>query len=395
MVWSNPVIPVFCKKLFIMNVLTRTLLVLGLLPLVNCTDKPETTTAAIPVNEAYELRRIALEPGYSELDTFSVADGLARAEKEGLYGYIDSSGKEIVPLKNYNVQAFYDGLGLVEETQGVFYFVDKTGKKVIDLAGYENAFSFVDGYATVAKADGYGLIDKTGKEVIPCTAGSAIWPVSPGNFILDGKDGKLVVNAQGQPTLPFTGFGDLYYDKDNNQYAFNKGDGWVIAAPDGTVKQKVDCDGLIFNSGAYFLSKTTDTAGTVNAVMNGKGEFIVPYGKYYSINSTVADGLICVGNKTGETPTEESGISIVNQKVGYIDLTGKEVVPLQYEDIMADFSEGLAAVQLNGKQGYIDRTGKLVIPATYDRCGSFSNGYAKVVTADIPSYIDKTGKEVQ
>ena len=57
-----------------------------------------------------------------------------------------------MPIKNYNVQDFHEGLGLVEETEnGPIYFVDRTGKKVIDLAGYENAFSFQQGYASVAK----------------------------------------------------------------------------------------------------------------------------------------------------------------------------------------------------------------------------------------------------
>ena len=39
------------------------------------------------------------------------------------------------------------------------------------------------------------------------------------------------------------------------------------------------------------------------------------------------------------------------------------------------FSEGLAAVKLNGKYGYINRTGKIVIPARYTVAKSFRKGY--------------------
>lgn len=378
-----------------MNKLMMTLSAITGFLVIGCTDKKTGDETKVPLNELLEHKRISLQANYTGLDSFSTTDLLARAEKDGLYGYVDTSGKEIVPIKNYNVQDFHDGLGLVEETEnGPLYFVDKTGKKVIDLAGYENAFSFQNGYASVAKNNGYGLIDKTGKEVIPCISGSAIFPLSAGNFILDGKDGKTVVNAQGQQTLPFKKFGDLYFDEANNQYAFQDDKGWLVAAPDGNVKFRIDADGLIFNGGAYFLSKTIDTAGTVNAVMNGKGEIVVPYGKYYAINSIMSDGRICVGSKTGETAGAEAGVTNINQKIGYVDIAGKEIIPLQYEDAMMDFSEGLAAVLQNGKFGYIDVSGKMVIPAKYDNAANFQNGFAKVTDLGSEIYIDKKGSEI-
>jgi hypothetical protein len=40
-------------------------------------------------------------------------------------------------------------------------------------------------------------------------------------------------------------------------------------------------------------------------------------------------------------------------KYGFIDNTGKEVIPLKYDKV-EDFCEGLAHVQLNGKWGYIE-----------------------------------------
>jgi hypothetical protein len=350
---------------------------------------------SLPPTKAFALKRIALLSQFTEIDTFSVADGIARAEKEGKYGFIDSTGKEVVPCTNYNVQDFHDGLGLVQETEdGGLYFVDKTGKKVIDLAGYENAFSFQNGYATVAKSDGYGLIDKTGKETIPCKSSSGIFMISPGNYIADIGTEKTIVNGEGKATLPFKGFDEIYFDKVNSQYAYSKEGKWVIAAPDGAIKVNVDAAGLIHNNGMYFLSKTTEGKGTENAVMNGKGEMVIPYGKYYSINTSAPDGMICVGVKTGETP-ESDGVTVINQKIGYCDLTGKEVIPPQFEDVMFDFSEGLCVVQVKGQKGYIDKTGKLVIPAQYEKAGNFQHGYAKVTSALGDEHIDKTGKKVQ
>ena len=121
-----------------------------------CKEKPVTVEIKKPMNEAFEEKRIQLLSNYTYIDPFSTDEGVARVEKDAKYGYIDSTGKEIVPVTNYNVQSFSEGLGLVEESEGSFYFVDKTGKKIIDLSAYSNAFSFADGYSTVEKHDHYG-----------------------------------------------------------------------------------------------------------------------------------------------------------------------------------------------------------------------------------------------
>ena len=53
------------------------------------------------------------------------------------------------------------------------------------------------------------------------------------------------------------------------------------------------------------------------------------------------------------------------------------VIPYQFDEA-ENFSEGLAAVQLNQKSGYIDKTGKIVIPLSFDHACNFSDGLASV-----------------
>jgi hypothetical protein len=83
-------------------------------------------------------------------------------------------------------------------------------------------------------------------------------------------------------------------------------------------------------------------------------------------------------------------------KYGYIDKTGKVVIPGKWE-LAANFSEGLAAVKDdNGKYGYIDKMGKLIIPCKWEDAGFFSKGLAPVMeNLFISWYIDKTGKIVR
>lgn len=90
-------------------------------------------------------------------------------------------------------------------------------------------------------------------------------------------------------------------------------------------------------------------------------------------------------------------------KAGYIDKTGKVVIPAEY-GTTGEFSEGLAAVEKDGKFGFIDKTEKAVIPFQYSWAaysssmfrplGEFHEGLATVLKDGKFGYINKTGKEV-
>lgn len=54
-----------------------------------------------------------------------------------------------------------------------------------------------------------------------------------------------------------------------------------------------------------------------------------------------------------------------------------EVVPPRY-DVVWDYQEGRAAVELAGKWGFLDREGNEVIPPRYDGVFAFSGGLAVV-----------------
>lgn len=84
---------------------------------------------------------------------------------------------------------------------------------------------------------------------------------------------------------------------------------------------------------------------------------------------------------------------------GFQNRAGKIQIEPIYNDAY-DFSEGLAAVSLNGKIGYINQSGIFVIPPRYDMARPFSEGIAHVVIIEEQErtwdaqYIDTTG-EVQ
>ncbi|MDR0954646.1 MAG: WG repeat-containing protein [Rikenellaceae bacterium] len=97
--------------------------------------------------------------------------------------------------------------------------------------------------------------------------------------------------------------------------------------------------------------------------------------------------------------SEGLALVIINGKWGYIDKTGRKVIAPKYDDAWV-FFEGLAAVKINDewgyndKWGYIDKTGQKAIAPKYDDAGYFSEGLTIVKINDKWGYIDKTGREV-
>jgi hypothetical protein len=79
---------------------------------------------------------------------------------------------------------------------------------------------------------------------------------------------------------------------------------------------------------------------------------------------------------------------------GYCDSTKAILIAPKYEDALF-FSEGFAAVRLNGKYGYIDSTGRMVIPPRFYFGCTFENGFAVVFNENnLFTYIDTTGKKI-
>jgi hypothetical protein len=92
--------------------------------------------------------------------------------------------------------------------------------------------------------------------------------------------------------------------------------------------------------------------------------------------------VVCTGGTMKPNPLL-SGLEVLsNRKYGYIDPTGRLVIPGEY-DLACSFSEGLAVVQIGdgicrARYGFIDADGIRIIPLTLTSAGSFRNGLAVV-----------------
>lgn len=108
----------------------------------------------------------------------------------------------------------------------------------------------------------------------------------------------------------------------------------------------------------------------------------------------------------------DRALVIVKDQYGFIDRTGKVIVPLQYRLPQAldfygsiaryRFSRGFAVFTDAGRCGYIDRFGKTIVKPQYQNCHPFdAQGIAQVETGfDLKtavyqsSYINSTGRVI-
>jgi len=98
--------------------------------------------------------------------------------------------------------------------------------------------------------------------------------------------------------------------------------------------------------------------------------------------------------------------AMIGYKLGLVDSLGNKILANEYNEIN-DFHEGLAPVRvftklIDGlgypeisKWGFINESGKIVIPLVYDNVSAFSLGKAKVEKDGDTFYINKRGERVE
>lgn len=66
------------------------------------------------------------------------------------------------------------------------------------------------------------------------------------------------------------------------------------------------------------------------------------------------------------------------------------IIAARFQDA-GDFSEGLAAVKIEGKWGYVDKDGQMVIPPAFERASDFREGLSWVDQHGKCGFIDRSG----
>ena len=127
------------------------------------------------------------------------SDKVVAIKKDGLYGLVDFTGKEIVPPQYGDISSFSEGKAIVKRDN--FYgVIDETGKEIVP-PHYDKVFPFINGKAIVEKKYLYGFIDETGKEIVPLQY-DFVTRFSEGRAIVKKDNFRGVIDKEGREIVP-------------------------------------------------------------------------------------------------------------------------------------------------------------------------------------------------
>ena len=199
-----------------------------------------------------------------------------------------------------------------------------------------------------------------------------------------------------------------YYDGDRKQYNRDK----FVSKVGANIINDIAGDKI--NAASDAIGKATDTVidASVGMVAN-----VLEKGIDLGINTwnkreerkkrEKQEAIEQIINKEygGDRKKYEEALKQEKEKIKYeererkkqeLEMKNAEIAPFKskYDDV-SYFEDGFACVKLNNKWGYIDKNGTEVIPIKYDEVYNFYNGKAAVRLGRKEFYINKEGNKVK
>ncbi|TGM88704.1 WG repeat-containing protein [Leptospira bouyouniensis] len=315
-------------------------------------------------------------------DGKSFEDELASVKMNGKWGFIDAQCKFVIDPQFDLQSEFQNGLAFVKKDKDQYY-IDKKGKIQTDTIGSCDALKndYFANFQNPNDCDNILNIQPISDILIRSNSFSSKFEI----YICNNGMAKqflsqnLSVNVE-ETAIPYGCF---------NENFFVTREGYI------------NKNGRILNSYTSENGKKTPFPDSLSIWHMNRFE-----NDYASIYDSENNQSI-VFDKTGKVKSllpnktltssfsENTAVFRSDNKFGFIDINGKEIIPNIYEDA-SQYRNGLAAIKTDGKWGYIDKTGIEAIKPTYTTAGNFSydiRNHSLVSTEKgAPSYlIDKTG----
>lgn len=332
----------------------------------------------IPVNE--ELMSLQLKNKYKDVydNVWDYKDGLVAVLKDGKWGYIDTSGRIIVPLQYESPSQFTHGYVDVKQN-GKVGLIDKTGKVIVPLQ-YDYIGNYHNGLFSVRNLqEKYGFIDSSGKVIIPFEYdavdigwfNNGVASVRKGN-----KNGAIDVNNK--IVIPFEY--QVLNDFSKGVSLAKKNDQYLIVDKTG---KEIKVPGMNNYEGITIADENklivTNKATSKQGIIDFQGKIILPlqfksiteFYKGYAIAEN-EKGKFLIDEK-GKTTFEQTpflnlniiaenlfyGNTLTNDTMFLFDLTGKHTVTEGFENIIP-MSNDILLVNKNGTAWYINYKGEKI-----------------------------------
>lgn len=299
-------------------------------------------------------------------------------EKDGKYGLIDFSGKEVLPA-NYEDISTMQGIEktLILTKDGKYGLYNSVSKTVFADTTYTSVAPFGktynDGYIVKNENGKYGILGSEGKIILDATHDKIMKVSGNDKYVVqDGVKTKLI--SKDGTTILETGFNEII-EIDGDNLVIKKAGKYGIINTTGETLIDPAFDYLENCFGDYYIAKT---AGNYGVIKLNKDICIEIKYKDIKYRNDIAS-LICENEDyTSDIYNRElkfvltGTISKVDSEKGYIRArVGNEYkyYNLQYQEITnkeALKNNTLFLVKENGKYGYVNKDGQKVVDCIYD-----------------------------
>ena len=338
-----------------------------------------------------------------------------RVEKDGKYGLINFSGKEITSADYEEIKAI-SGIenSFKIKKDGKYGIVDNEGKLIvepkyadIDVLGKDNKSGFI-----VKNDDGkYGIIDYSNNQVLDIKYDNIEKVYGNDLYVVTEKGKQKLVNKENVEVLT-SGFDSIKQILSNqeNSIIFGKSNKYGVMNLSGEVLIDAKYDDLKETKTGIFIAKKADKYGIINIenqekisfdynsiVYNEKADIYILEDNDMNSNilnnnlETKITGILIELNETKGYlklrindeykyynfkfeekqemdifPNRTLFLSKKDGKYGYVDKNGKVIVDYIYDDATQQNDYGYAAVKKDGKWGSINSKGNVLQEPTYN-----------------------------
>lgn len=342
-------------------------------------------------------------------------ENVLKVEKNGKYGLINLSGKEVTEIEYNKIEAI-KGIknSFKVQKDDKYGIVDSEGKMVIepqykdiDILGKDNKSGFI-----VQNEEGkYGIVDYSNNEVLETKYKKIEKVYGNDLYVVTEKEIEKVVNKENEDVLT-RGFDKIkqILSKQENAVIFTKSDKYGIMSLDKEVLIDAKYDSLEETKTGIFIAKKGDKYGIINMqedekipfeytsiVYNEKADIYVAEDEDFNshvLNSNLETKLTGILTELNDEkgyikirieedykyynfkfeekqecdiyPNRGIYLSKKDGKYGYVDKNGKLIVDYIYDDAMEENDYGFAAVKKDGKWGSINSKGTVVQEPTYN-----------------------------
>ncbi len=318
-----------------------------------------------------------VEPQFNELRVIGDQIRLRQGEQVGFMNglgepvFVDGAGAIEEFRHGYALVYLISFPGMPELSAHSWYnFIDTDGSYVLNRPLAECPIGISEGIITYCEDGLYGFMNLNGTVLMaPAYVDAGVF--SEGLAYVQNADGEIgYVDRGGTVVIPFQK--GLYGGE------FQNG----IASFTGTNEKEglIDTSGTLLTSIKYDSAVYDEESNTWEMKRGGITDV------YFPDQKLLAAGFTLV---TEQLPTSVIGARRFRQRLTVADVSDGKVQWHDFDDYFSDSSEGLLLVRDNGAFGYVDLRGNWVIAPQFEEAKPFSDGKAAVCLNGQWGYIRK------